>query len=89
MYGGLAHGLRSQHLHVIKSFPSDLQRDKDLRKGQVRTAGVVLDPPDQLGWLHERPLAIGKVVRQIGDGGPVHDVNLEMRQGRYLPNCLN
>ena len=65
------------NLHVIKSFPPDLQRDEDLRKRQIRAARVVLDPPDEPRRLHEGPLAVRKVVRQVGDRGSVDHVNLE------------
>ena len=68
-----------RYLHVIKSFPPDLQRDEDLRKRQIRAARVVLDPPDEPRRLHEGPLAVRKVVRQVGDRGSVDHVNLETR----------
>ena len=65
--------------HVVQSFSSDLERDENLRKGQIRTARVILDPPDELGRLHQGPLAVGEIIGEVCDRRSVHHINLEMK----------
>jgi hypothetical protein len=65
--------------HVVKCFSPDLESDENLRKGEIRAARVILDPPDELGWLHQGPLAVGKIIGQVRDRRPIDDVNLKIK----------